>query len=199
MTTFPKFNITAKAKSESESESEAKPNPKSAHSIKQPKLSTVQPNERVVKTAGLKFKLPNIWSEGSVLDAESALFINTAYHTTVLNRFAETRDALLNSPSTTYEDLDAALQAHFESYRWTPRPTKAPTDRELLTDEDKDLIAYARPVFNATFGKKGLPRKDYEAKLMQFVLDNKATLVKSMAAEQATMAKLLATLKKVQL
>ena len=186
-------------KDKSPSPPPSKPPTTPRHNIKQPKLAPLDAHSRVVRVAGLKFILPNIWAEGDTLDAESALFINTAHHTTVLNRFADTRDALLEDESTTYDDLDKALQAHFESYRWTPRPTSPPTDRELLTDEDKDLIAYARPVFNATFGGTGLPRKDYESKLMAFVLDHRATLLKSMKAEQDTMDKLLDSLRKVQL
>lgn len=164
-----------------------------AHHIKQIKLRTPS-DERVVRHAGLKFLLKNVWRPGDVLDEESAVFINTAWHTLILNRFGEQSAEILANPKSTFEDLDSALQQHAEGYRYTARPASVPTDRELLTDEDKDLIAYARPVYNKRFGGTGMSRSDYEDQLREFVLKHKSELKASMEAERATMADLTSSL-----
>lgn len=157
------------------------------HGIKQPKLKELGPNERVVRTAGLKFILPNNWKAGDILDEQSAAFINTAWATFVLNRFSPIRDNVLEQPCPTYTDLDRALQATFEDAKWTPRPARPPSDTELLDNEDRALISYARSEFNKRFGGKSIPRKDYEKKLRDFVLENKPILLASMQRENAAM------------
>lgn len=160
--------------------------------FRQKRLAPINPEtHRIVRCAGLKFILPNVWKAGDVLDAEAAAFLNIAHHTAVLNRFGATREELLSKPETTYDDLDSALQAFFEDYRHTPRPASAPTENELLTDHEKDLIAFARPFFNAKFGGKGLDRKDYEKRLREYVLANQASLSKALAEERAAMKALI--------
>lgn len=163
----------------------------------QPKLRPAD-NERIVRHAGLKFLLKNVWNPGDVLDEESATFINTAWHTLVLNRFSDQSDLIHENPKSTYDDLDRALQLHAESYKWTSRPASAPTDRQLLTDEDKELIAFARPVYNKKVGRTGMARKDYEKQLLDFVIENKTALLPAMQAEKQTMADLTAALGRVR-
>ena len=165
--------------------------------FKQPKLRTAD-NERVVRHAGLKFLLKNNWNVGDVLSEEDAAFINTAWHTLILNRFGEESDLIHADPKSTYNTLDSALQQFAEGYRWTPRPASPPTDRELLTDEDKELIAYARPVYNRKVGGTGMARKDYEDQLREFVLANKSILLPAMNAEKASMAELTEALGRVR-
>lgn len=157
--------------------------------IKQPKLKDLEPGERVIRTAGLKFIVKCPWKPGDTLDETSALLLNTAWHTAALNRFSETRKVLLENPDCSYEDLDKALQAHLENFSYTPRPldTSDPTDP---TDEDRELISYARPIFNKVVGGKGIERKQYEEMLREFVTNNRVMLLQRMRAEQQAMSKL---------
>lgn len=157
--------------------------------IAQPALKELEPDERVVRTAGLKFIVKNPWKPGDVLDERSALLLNTAWHTAGLNRFSETRKVLLENPDCTYQDLDKALQAHFENFTYTPRPldTSDPTD---LSDEDRELIAFARPRFNKVVGGKGIPRAEYESMLREFVTNNKVALMQAMRTQEKAMSQL---------
>ena len=157
--------------------------------ITQPELTPPGPNERVVRTGGLKFILPMRWTPGDVLDEQSALLLNTAYHTAVINRFAPIRQELLSNPNTTYEDLDKALQAFFDEFNYTPRPldSSKPTDR---TDEVRELESFARPYFNKAVGGKGLPRADYEALLREWVAENREFLLKIKLQQEAAIASL---------
>lgn len=147
--------------------------------IPQPELRTLASNERVVRTAGLKFIVKNNWKAGDVLDERTALLLNTAYQTIVINRFAPIRQALLDNPDTTYDDLDKALQDHLENFKYNPRPVDASDAKDdSRTQEERDLEAFARPHFNKAFGKQGIARADYEALLRDYVRDNRELLTK---------------------
>lgn len=160
--------------------------------LRQKKLAPVDPStHRIVRCASLKFVLPLVWRAGDVLDTDAATFLNIAYHTAVLNRFGPQREVLLENPSTTYDDLDSALQAHFEDFRHTPRPAAEPTENEILTAHEKDLRDFARPLFNAKFGGRGLERADYESRLTAYVLANQGSLSKALAFERAAMKTLI--------
>lgn len=160
--------------------------------FRQKRLAEVNPlTHRIVRCAGVKFVLPLIWAEGDVLDAEAATFLNIAWHTSVLNRFSETRDLILENPEATYDQMDEALQAFFEDYRHTPRPASMPKENELLTDHEKDLIDFARPDFNKKFGGLGLERQEYEKRLREYVLSNQATLSKALANQREAMKELI--------
>lgn len=144
--------------------------------IPQPALRKLDPQERYVRTAGLKFIIPENFKPGDVLDEQTAAMLNTAYTTLVINRFSVTRQTLLENPNCTYADLDKALQDHFDNFKYTPRPTRAPGEDEGLSDEDRDLLTFARPHFNKAYGGKGLERKDYEALLRTWVTSNREML-----------------------
>ncbi len=143
--------------------------------IKQPQLRPLEPKERYVRTAGLKFIVPEYFSPGDVLDETTAALLNTFYTTAAINRFSETRRVLLDNPETTYYDIDCALQAHFDNFKYTPRPTRV-DGSEPDNTLDRELISFARPVFNKHFGGKGLDRKDYENLLLSWVNDNREML-----------------------
>lgn len=152
--------------------------------IQQPELRDLYPNERIVRVAGLKFILPGRWQEGDVLTEEDAIFINTAFHTAVINRFAPTREALLADPATGYEDLEDALLDFLDSYKWTPRPASHPSDDvEPLTEDERDLVRFARPHFNKAMKGTKVSRADYEATLRKWVLANKSVLEPMLEAE----------------
>lgn len=157
--------------------------------IAQPALRELAPGERVVRTAGLKFILPTSWKAGDVLTEEDALFINSAHHTALINRFGETRRTLLENPDCTYADLDKALQAHYENFKVNPRTTDT-SDPETTSEEDRELISFAREPFNKMFGGKGIPRKEYEAMLRDYVKDNRELLTNLMNKQKQTITSL---------
>lgn len=162
--------------------SEKKPKKRKTHQIPQPPLREIKPNERYVKTAGLTFILPNIASEGEVLSKKMADFLNVAYHTAILNRFSVIRQTLLESPHTTYEDLDDELRAFFTTFSFSVRPNKAPRiedpDAEQWEEELQQLITYSRPMFRKVIQASGqkLERKDYEATLRAWVIGKQAAI-----------------------
>lgn len=145
--------------------------------IPQPELRPLGEKERYVRTAGLRFIIPENFSPGDVLDDNTAAILNAAWTTQVINRFSPIRQALLENPATTYADIDRELQSHFNSYVYRPRPVRAPGDEDETSDADRDLISFARPVFNKHFGGQGLDRKDYEALLKTWVKNNREMLV----------------------
>ena len=156
--------------------------------ITQPELRPLEPGERYVRTGGLKYILPTVWVEGDVLSAEAAVFINTALHTSVLNRFKDTRKVLEENPSTTYDDIDKALREFFATFSIGSRPTKAP---DPVVEEDaedvaalKALIKWARPQYNKAMTGLKLPRKDYEEFLRTWVLENRSDLQAQMDVEK---------------
>lgn len=163
----------------------------SAPRIAQPELRKLADNERYVRTAGLKFIIPQNFKPGDILDVHTAAMLNTAYTTLVINRFSTTRQALLENPNCTYKDLDTALQGHFDNFKYTPRPVRAPGEDNDLTDEDRDLISFARPHFNKAFGKQGIDRKAYEALLREWVVGNREMLGKLKAQADANSQALL--------
>lgn len=144
----------------------------------QPKLRPLEPNERYVRTAGLKFILPMNFKSGDVLDDKTAAILNQAYTTLVINRFAPIRAALLENDNTIYEDIDRELRAHFASFTYTPRPVIAGEEDEKLSEEDRDLVTFARPHFQKAFGGQGIARKDYEMLLREYVVGNRLMLEK---------------------
>lgn len=154
-------------------------NPRKTHSIPQPLLRPLQGNERYVKTAGLVFILPNVASEGDVLSKRMADFLNVAYHTAILNRFSVIRKALLESPYVTYEDLDEELRALFSTISLSTRPNKPPVVSSTESQEDEEelqlLITWSRPTFRKIIQTGGykLERKEYEAALRKWVLENR--------------------------
>lgn len=154
------------------------------HSIVQPPLREPEADERVVRVAGLKFILPCKWAAGDVLDEESAAFINTAWHTAVINRFGAIRQLLLDDPATTYEKFDAELQAFFDEFSWTPRPSKATSEKPKRTEEDKALESFARPLFNKAMKGHGLSRERYEELLQKYISENRDTLLASMERQR---------------
>lgn len=158
--------------------------------LKQEPLRDLAPNERVVRTAGLRFILPCQYKPGDVLDEDTAALLNVAVHTAILNGFAETRRTLQDNPATTYQDLDAALQAFASEYKRTPRVLDTSDGSGAKTQEERDLIAFARPHFNKVFGGKNLARKDYEERLVAWVGENTEMLKELKAAESASMSKL---------
>lgn len=163
----------------------------SAPRIPQPELRKLNPNERYVRTAGLKFIIPENFKPGDVLDEHTAAMLNTAFTTLVINRFSPTRQALLENPNCTYKDLDTALQGHFDNFKYTPRPVRAPGEDEGLSDEDRELISFARPHFNKAFGKQGIDRKDYEALLREWVVGNREMLADLKTSADARQTALL--------
>lgn len=162
--------------------------------IEQPELRDPLPNERIVRTGGLYYILPNAWKPGDVLTTELAAFLNAAWHSAFINRFKEARKALEENPATTYEDIDQALQAAFEEFSVTPRATK-PLEEPDNSDEEakaafRELVKFARPEFNAAMRDvKGLPRKRYEELLREWVKENQPMLQEAMEASQAAIAR----------
>jgi len=159
--------------------------------IEQPELRDPLPSERIVRTGGLYYILPNAWAAGQVLTPELAAFLNAAWHSAFINRFKEARKLLEEDSSTTYADIDAALQAAFDEFSVTPRATKplepAEDDDEESKEAFKALVSFARPEFNAAMKEvKGLPRKDYEKLLREYVRDNGAVLLEAMEASNAS-------------
>ena len=167
--------------------------------LDQPELRDPLPNERIVRTGGLRFILPNAFAEGDTLTPASAAFINAALHSAVINRFKDTRKVLEENPTTTYADIDEALQAFFAEFEVTPRKTKAP-EPEADTDDEANaafraLVKWARPDFNRAMSTvQGLPRKEYERLLREWVQENQPTLQAQMEAEQAAISRSLAKL-----
>lgn len=161
--------------------------------IEQPELREPGPNERLVRVAGCKFILPCNWRAGDVLDEETAKFLNAAHHTAVINGFSETRRELLGDVRTTYEDLDEALQGFFDHYKRTTRDdtTKAKPGR---TDEERELISFARPDFNRAMKGKAVTRKEYEELLLKHVRKNRAQLLDARNQQRQAMAELTAML-----
>lgn len=157
----------------------------------QPELRDPLPNERIVRTGGLYYILPNAWSAGQVLTPELAAFLNAAWHSAFINRFKEARKALEADDATTYETIDKALQEAFDEFSVTPRATK-PFEPAEDSDEDakeafKALVSFARPEFNKAMKEvKGLPRKKYEELLREYVRDNAADLQEAMDASNAS-------------
>lgn len=137
--------------------------------IPQPELRELENNERYVRTAGLKFIIPQSFKPGDVLDEHTAAMLNAAHTTLIINRFSVTRKALLENPNCTYNDLDKALQDLVANFKYTPRPVRAPGEDEGVSEEERDLIAFARPYFNKAFGGQGIERKDYEKLLREWV------------------------------
>ena len=156
--------------------------------IKQPPLQPPGPNARIVRTAGLQFILPCNWKPGDVLDEQSAALLNAAHHTAVLNKFAPIRETFYGpdgefKDGLTYNDIDRELQAHFDNFKWNVR--RQDTSRpEPASEEDRELIAFARPHFNKAFGGQGLERKDYEALLREYVNTNREMLSKLMESQR---------------
>jgi len=159
------------------------------HTIIQPPLRDPLPNERVVRVAGLRFILPCNWEPGNVLDEETCKFLNAAWHTAVINGFAETRRELLSDVRTTYADLDTALQGFYDTYK---RTTRADTSKAKpgRTPEERALISFARPHFNRAMKGKNLSRKEYEELLLKYVTRNRAKLEGAMRRESQAIAEL---------
>lgn len=158
--------------------------------VEQPELRDPLPSERIVRTGGLYYILPNAWSAGQVLTPELAAFLNAAWHSAFINRFKEARKALEEDPATTYKTIDDALQAAFDEFSVTPRATKP---LEIVDDDEdakeafKALVSFARPEFNRAMKEvKGLPRKKYEELLREYVRDNAAVLQEAMDASNAS-------------
>lgn len=162
--------------------------------IEQGPLRELKPNERIVRCAGLKFILPCPYKPGDTLDEESAAFINAAYHTAVLNGFTPIRHELLADPRTAYEDLDRELQAFADTYKRATRKADASDASSGKTQEEKDLYAYARPIYNHHMGRKHIPRKLYEAGLTKYINENRASLTAAMNKEKASMRQLTSRL-----
>lgn len=165
--------------------------------IPQPQLRPLELNERYVRTAGLKFILPMNFAIGDVLDEKTAAILNQAYTTLVINKFAPIRTALLENPNTTYDDLDRELRNHFANFTYTPRPVNPEPGEESLSEEERELLSFARPHFNKAFGGQGLERKDYEALLREYVRDNRPMLEKMKASADALQQTLAADLGEV--
>lgn len=138
--------------------------PRPKHSIPQPPLRDPLPTERVVRTAGLRFLLPCPYAEGAILSQHDADFLNTAWHTAIINRFSTSgiKDYLLAKPGITYDEIDRELQAFFETYEWSPRPTPTLAEPKPEALRDKPLETYARTHFRAVAGGRAMPRAEYE-------------------------------------
>lgn len=168
--------------------------------IPQPPLRTPLPNERVVRTAGLKFILPCKWKPGDVLDEAAADFINSAWHTAVLNRFGEIRNELLNDPRTTYEDLDQELQTFFDSFQRNPRkgnPSVAPVS-EPSEDEREHLRiikSWSRSIFRANMANHGLTKESYEEAFRKWFDTNRSAIEAEYNREQEAIAAMSAFIK----
>ncbi len=159
--------------------------------IPQPALRALAENERYVRTAGLRFIIPQNFKPGDVLDENTAAILNASYTTLVVNRFAAIRKVLLENPDCTYQMLDKELQAHFDNFKYNPRPVRTPGDEDGKTEEDRELIAFARPIFHKTFGGQGIERKAYEALLVEWVVGNRTMLTEQKTLADARSASLL--------
>ena len=176
------------------------------HSILQPPLRELAPGERVVRVAGLKFILPCQFEAGFVLDEFTAEFLNISYHTAIINRFKPTRELLLENPAATYEDLDSALQGHFEQFVLPQARTRSPEPEPPEPDEAalaeagalKALIAFARPHYNKAMKGHGLGRKEYETHLLNYVSDNRSMLEDLMSTEKKRLKSIMSKLSAVQ-
>lgn len=169
--------------------------------IEQPELRDPLPNERIVRTGGLYYILPNAWAVGDVLTEELAAFLNAAWHSAIINRFKDLRQSLESNDSTTYHDLDKALQEFAAEFSVTPRATKPLEEPKPEQDEEEKeafaaLVKFARPDFNKAMREvKGLPRKKYEELLREYVRENRAQLEEDLAAHQAAMERTIANLR----
>lgn len=173
---------------------DAKPASKPQAKFAQKLLRDLGTDERVVRIAGLKFILPNQFKPGDVLDETAAIFINTAWHTAIINRFSPLREELLKDPRTTYDVFDGELQAFVDGFKWTPRPKKTSKDPIKLSEEEKALESFARPMFNKAMKGHGLPREQYEAFLREFIVDNRAMLEEAFARQKESVDSLIAFL-----
>lgn len=175
------------------------PKAKPAVEIPQPELRPLDSHERVVTTGGLKFILPCAYKVGDVLSEESAAFINAAHHAALINRFGELRRDLMSRPNATYETIDDALQLFARDFKVTPRDTstQAGPQEPERTDEDRELEAYARPLFNKALQGHGLSRKEYEAQLREFVRNNREAIVEARDHEKASITKLTKSIAKL--
>lgn len=167
---------------------------KPAHNIAQPPLRPLEPNERVVRIAGLRFILPCRWSPGDVLDENSALLINTAWHSALINRFGETKRVMLENPACTYLQLDEALQGFEESFKYTPRPIDASDPKAGKSQEERALESFARPHFNKAMRGHGLSRPEYEKYLQSYIADNRDLLLGLMADEKRSINRVIESL-----
>lgn len=162
------------------------------HSIPQPLLRKLGEHERIVRVANLKFILPNEFDKGEVLEGWKLDFINSAYHTQIINAFSETRKELVGNPATTYSDIEDALLEFAASYSWNHRPTKPPTLTSVLTDTQKARIKFARPFYSQIMSGRGFARADYELGLFDWTEQNAELLDDMRTKHEADMAKLQA-------
>jgi len=146
------------------------------HDIPQQELRPPNADERIVRVAGLRFILPCPFKPGDVLDDNSALLINTAFHTALINRFGEQKRSVLEGPNPTYNKLDAALQAHYESFKYSPRPLDSSDPKATLSDAEKAFQSFARAKFNKVLGGQGIERDVYEATLANWIKSNRADI-----------------------
>lgn len=172
---------------------------KYGHNIAQPTLRELAENERIIRTMGLKFIVTNQFKVGDVLDEATAAFINGAWHTAALNRFAENRKLILENikagKTVTYDDIDGELADFMEEFTYSPRQLQPAEEGETPADAKlKAVIAFGRPYFNKAM--KGLiaDRKEYETRLKLWVTENRTMLEGMMADEKASVEKLLAAM-----
>lgn len=149
--------------------------------IRQPPLRQLEPGERIVRTGGLRFILPVPWSAGMVLDEQSAAFLNSAWHTAILNRFNSTGllDSLYATQGTTYDDIDASLQDFALHFTYTPRPPKDDSSEPPSAKPDpstKAFLSFCRARWSAIMSGKGIPRDQYEEGLAVWIGTNRSYL-----------------------
>lgn len=169
---------------------------KYGHNIAQPELRKLEENERIIRTMGLRFIVTNQFKVGDVLDEATAAFINGAWHTAALNRFAPQRESLLEfGDRLTYDQIDGELQDHLEEFTYSPRqlqptePGETPADAKL-----KAIISFGRPHFNKAVKGHTWERKEYEANLKAWAIENRVMLEVQMESEQASVKKLIAAM-----
>lgn len=164
------------------------------HNILQPPLRPVGENERIVRTAGLKFIVPMNWKPGDVLDETSAALLNTAFCTAAINRFSPIRKALLENPDCTYDDIANELQDYFETFKYNPRTVDSSKPEDTRSAEVRELEAFARPYFNKAWGGGQLPRKEYETLLREWIDENTEFLTTQFEVHKASVNSLVSDL-----
>ena len=169
---------------------------KYGHNITQPSLRDLQENERIIRTMGLKFIVTNQFKVGDVLDEQTAAFINGAWHTAALNRFAPQREALLEyGDRLTYDQIDGELSDHMEEFTYSPRQLQPTEEGDTPADVKlKAVIAYARPFFNKAMTGLIKDRKEYEVVLKSWVIEHREFLESQMKAEADSIAKLITSM-----
>lgn len=160
--------------------------------LRQPLLNELGSGERIVRVMGLKFILPCAFKRYMTLNDQWIVdFLNTAWHTAVINRFTATvRDELLKNPALTYEQVEEALIRTFDEFEWEGRPTKPPRLVDIQDDNQKARIKYARPLYNAAMKGHSLDRAEYELKLFEWTEQNVEVLDEMRSASETKNAAL---------